>query len=151
MKRICESFNRYRDGVLDLEEWKQFDSHLGFCQECRTRIFFLNSLVHAIKNQAVPTLTVPSEAIAVRAYENWSSWDFLFLSWLRPAPAWSALVLLVVLLSIFWVSPSVPLPAPTGEYEVVMTESDPATLGDVPQDETDEALVAWLEQGGNTQ
>jgi len=38
------------------------------------------------------------------------------------------------------------------EYEVLMMESDPGKLsGNTPQGETDEDLVTWLEQGGNTQ
>ena len=150
MKKLCDWFNRYRDGMLAPEQQKQFESHIAICEECRTRVSILNRLASSVREQELPALTGQPEMVAARAYENCSSWDVQFLSWLRPAPAWSMLAALVVLLSLFWVLPSARPPGASGEYEELMIESDPAKLsGNAPQGETDDALVAWLEQGGS--
>ena len=55
MKRLCDLFNRYRDGMLDSEQNRQFESHLAACDKCRMpRLFLLNNLVYAIRNQDIP-------------------------------------------------------------------------------------------------
>jgi len=150
MKRLCDWFNRYRDGMLAPDQQKQFESHIAVCEECQIRASFLNHLVRSVKEQEPPALTARPVMVAARAYESCNSWDVQFLSWLRPAPAWSTLAALVLLLSLFGILPSVSLPGVSGEYEELMMESDPGRLsGNAPQGETDDAIMTWLEQGGS--
>jgi anti-sigma factor RsiW len=152
MKRLCDWFNRHRDGMLDPEQQRQFESHMAVCEECRTRSFLLNSLVRVIKEQELPVLAGRPEQVAAHAYEKCGSWDVLLLSWLRPAPAWSGLALLVILFSFLWILPSAQQSSANSEYEVLMMESDPSNPGgNTPTTLTDDKLERWLEQGGNIQ
>ena len=149
MKKLCDWFNRYRDGMLVPEHRKQFESHIAGCEECQTRSSILNRLVHSIREQELPTLTRQPKTVATRAFENCSSWDVQFLSWLSPAPAWSTLAALVVLLTLFWSLPSARPSSASGEYEELMMESDSAKLtGNAPQGETDDALLSGSRRGG---
>ena len=69
MKRLCDLFNQYRDGMLDSEQKTQFESHLAACEKCMPRLFLLNNMVHAIRNQNIPDPTDRPERIADRAYD----------------------------------------------------------------------------------
>ena len=151
MKRLCDWFNRYRDGELDRQEQERFQQHMRVCDECRTLSSLLDNVVRALKSRELaPPNQLPART-AARAFENSGSWDVLFLSWLKPVPAWSALTLLAILLSVLWVVPDIRQKNANGEYEALMMETDPSRLsGNAPQGETDDALVIWLEQGGDT-
>ena len=80
MKRLCDLFNQYRDGMLDSEQKMQFESHLAACEKCMPRLFLLNNMVHAIRNQNIPDSTDRPERIADCAYMQTGSWDILLLS-----------------------------------------------------------------------
>lgn len=152
MIRICDWFDRYRDGELNTDDQKRFEEHLQHCENCLTNTRFLNSLVHALKLQELEMPAAPPARIARNAFEKSGTWDTLLVSWMRPTPAWSALVLLMILVSILWIMPNLQQTNANGEYDVLMMESDPADLGgSAPKAQTDEDLVSWLKQGGNTQ
>jgi len=70
----------------------------------------------------------------------------LFLSWLRPGPAWSSFAALVFLLSFLWALPSF---WPLSDYDAILMQGDPASLaGNTLTSLTDDGLELWLEQGG---
>jgi hypothetical protein len=148
MNMLCDLFNQYRDGMLDPEQTIRFESHLAGCSQCRPRLFLLNTMVHAIRNQDMPDPIYPSERIVARAYEQSGSWDVLLLSWLKPLPTWClAAVLLIV--AFLWVAPFVPQQASSSNYEDLMTSVDQA--GSTVAGLSDAELESWLEQGGAIQ
>jgi anti-sigma factor RsiW len=149
MNKVCELRNQYRDGMLDPERQRQFESHMENCAECRTRLFLLNNLVRVIRSRELPELRQRPEQVAARAYEKSRSWDILFLTWLKPAPAWSGLALLVTLLLLLWSTPSAQQVSANSEYEVLMNESDSISAqGSTLTTLTDDELGLWLEKGG---
>ncbi len=149
MQKLCDWFNRHRDGMLDSEQKKIFESHLAVCEDCRTRQFLLNNMVRLIRNEEMPDPTERPERIATCAYDQCGSWDILFLSWLRPAPAWSTLAVLLVLISFLWVIPFVRQSSTGGEYEILMTiEGNQSGQTGPTANLTDAELERWLEQGG---
>lgn len=148
MRVLCDLFNQYKDGMLNPEETIRFEAHLAECSHCRPRLYLLNNMVNAIRNQDMPVLKDSPGKIAARAYEQGRSWDALLLSWLKPLPAWSFAALLI-LFAFLWIAPSAQQPASTGNYEDLMTSVDQATSA-VP-DLSDAALESWLEQGGAIQ
>jgi hypothetical protein len=148
MKGLCDLFNRHRDGMLAGEQKIQFESHLEVCEECRTRLMLLNSLVHFIRGQEIQDTAARSEQIAVRAYEQSDAWDTLLLSSLRPALAWSGLAIFLIFLSFLWVGPFTQQPTAANEYELLFVERDQgvSTVANLP----DAEFESWLQQGGNT-
>ncbi len=150
MKRLCDWFNRHRDGMLDPEQQREFESHMAGCEECRERSLLLNNLVEALKSQELPDLADRPELVADRAYEQCKSWDVLFLSWLRPTPAWSALAVLAILVTFLWVAPNVTQTGSISEYEVpLQIEVEQISQSvNTATDLTDDQLELWLEQGG---
>lgn len=149
MNKNCDQLNQYRDGMLDPERRRQFESHLEHCAECRNQLLLLNNLVRVIRSRETPEPVLHPERVAARAYEESRSWDILFLTWLRPAPAWSGLALLAILLLYLWTAPSAQQVSANGEYEVLMNESDSisAQSGTLTA-LTDDELELWLEKGG---
>jgi len=147
MKRLCDLFNRHRDGTLGEEEKLQFESHLAACEECRTRLILLNNLVHFVRNRQIGDTAARSEQIADRAYEQLSAWDTIFLSWLRPAQAWSGLAILLILLSFIWMGPFGQQTTAGNGYELLFVADDQgaSAVASLP----DAEFENWLEQGGN--
>jgi anti-sigma factor RsiW len=149
MNKVCELLNQYRDGMLDPERQRQFESHMEHCAECRTRLLLLDNLVRIIRSRETPGPVQHPEQVAERAYEESRSWDILFLTWLRPAPAWSGLTLLVILLLWLWTTPAALQVSANSEYEVLMNESDSISAqGGTLTALTDDELELWLERGG---
>ena len=148
MKGLCDLFNRYRDRMLDSEQTMQFESHLAACDQCRPRLFLLNKMVRAIRNQDMPDPIVPPKTVAARAHEQSRSWDIFLLSWLKPLPAWSGLAVLLVLVTYLWIAPSAQQQPPS-DYEELITSGDQA--GTAVIDLSDASLESWLEQGGALQ
>jgi anti-sigma factor RsiW len=148
MSMLCDLFNRYRDGMLDPDQAIRFESHLTECDQCRPRLFLLNNMVDAIRDQEMPVLQHSPADIAARAYAQGESWDALLLSWLKPMPAWSFAALLVIF-AFLWVVPFVQQSASKSNYEDLMTSSDQA--GDTVAGLSDAELEIWLEQGGAIQ
>ncbi len=149
MRRLCEKFNQYRDGWLDPEQRRQFESHMADCEECRTLSILLNTMVRAIKNEDLPDLTIRSEQVADQAFERCRSWDVLLLSWLRPAPAWSALAVLAILLTFLWAAPFAGQTGSTVDEAPLQIEVEQVTQSvNTETNLTDDQLERWLEQGG---
>jgi anti-sigma factor RsiW len=143
MKKLCDLFNQYRDGMLDAEQKKPFESHLATCQECRSRLFLLDNLVHAIRNQYIPDSAAHPATIADRAYDKKGSWDILLLSWLRPLPVWSGLATLLILFTFLWAAP---FGGQLSDYESLLIET--GQEGTATANLSDAELETWLEQGG---
>jgi hypothetical protein len=148
MKRLCNLFNRYRDGMLDSEQTMQFESHLAACEECQPRLFLLNNMVHSIKDQDMPVPIVPSETVAARVYKQSGSWDIYLLSWLKPLPVWSGLAVLLVLVIFLWITP-LAQQQPSSNFEDLITSGDQS--GSTAVDLSDAKIENWLEQGGALQ
>lgn len=149
MGRLCDRFDQYRDGSLDPEQQRQFESHMAGCRECRTRFILLNNLVSAVRNLDLPDLAIRPEQVADNAFERCKSWDVLFLSWLKPMPAWSALAVLAILLSFLWAAPFARQTGSAAYEAPLLIEVDQVTQ-DVKTETnlTDDQLELWLEQGG---
>jgi len=146
MKRLCDLFNQYRDGMLGSEQKIQFESHLSVCEKCQPRLFLLNNMVNVIRNQNIPDPTDRPERIADRAYDQTGSWDILLLSWLRPLPVWSGLAVLLIFFTFLWMAPFVGQPQSGNDYEYLLTEDD--QQGSAIANLSNAELESWLEQGG---
>jgi hypothetical protein len=146
MKRLCDLFNQYRDGMLDSEKKTRFESHLAVCEKCMPRLFLLNNMVHAIRNQNIPDSMDRPERIADRAYMQTGSWDILLLSWLRPLPAWSGLAVLLIFFAFLWAAPFAGQLTPGSDYEYLLVDGSQG--GSVSANLSDDELENWLEQGG---
>jgi len=135
--------------MLDPEEQRRFEAHMAVCEGCRARSLLLGNLVQAVRNQELTDQAARSEQIADRAYEQGKSWDVLFLSWLRPAPAWAGLAALVVFLSLLWVRPFSQQTISGSECNTLLAGSGQASQGESTLTTlTDDELERWLEQGG---
>jgi len=149
VKKLCDWFNRYRDGLLDPEPQRQFEAHMEVCEECRTRSLLLNNLVRVIQNRPLPDMTRHPEQVAVCACQERWSWDFLFISWLRPSTAWSGLALLAILVLFLWTSPFMQPAGAASEYEMLMNESASiGASGSVLTTLADDEFELWLGTGG---
>jgi anti-sigma factor RsiW len=143
MKKLCGSFNQYRDGMLSPERIELYESHLATCPDCRARLLFLDSMVHSIRDQAVPDPAIGAATISDRAFESKGSWDILLLSWIRPLPVWSGLVALLVIFVLLWAAPS---GGQLSDYETLLMEA--SQEGGSMAGLSDAELETWLEQGG---
>jgi anti-sigma factor RsiW len=143
MKKLCDLFNQYRDGMLAAEKKALFESHMATCSECRARLFLLDNLVHTIRDQHIPDPVSRPAMIADRAYEKKGSWDILLLSWLRPLPIWSGLAALLIILAFLW---SAPFGGQSTDYQTLL--ADGSQEGSTIANLSDAELENWLEQGG---
>jgi hypothetical protein len=108
--------------------------------------------VHALTNQELPIPAALPERIVRRAFQKSGSWDFLVTSWIRPAPAWYAFALLLIVFSILWAFPSIGRTTAYSDYEKLMMETNPVnTSVSVAQTFSDDDMANWLRQGGSTQ
>ncbi len=143
MKKVCKLINKYRDGEIDPAARAAFEAHLHACVKCRQTLALLNNLVHILKPAAPDAPPAFSERVARKAFERGRTWDFMVVSWLRPAPAWVALVFCVLLTSIIWISPLIKQPGDVpSEYE---TLSSISTTSATPQIQTED-FDSWLEE-----
>ncbi len=149
MKMPCDFFNQYRDGMLVPEQTRRFESHLPACSLCRSRLFLLNNVADAIRNQDIPDPIIPPKRIADRAYEQSGSWDVFLLSCLKPLPVWSGLVALLILVAFLWVIPLSQQPVSSNNYEDLMSSG--IQTGSAAANLSDAELEIWLEQGGALQ
>jgi anti-sigma factor RsiW len=150
--RICDWCDKYRDDELNAEERSQFEKHLSECKSCSENLAILNSFVHALTSQELQIPSALPERIARRAFQKSGSWDFLVTSWIRPAPAWYAFAVALIVLSILWAFPSISKTNATSDYETLMMESNPAnTSASAAQALTDEDMANWLRAGGSVQ
>jgi anti-sigma factor RsiW len=149
MKRLCDWFDRYRDGEFDSEQRAEFERHAAACELCQTRSALLTSVVQAMAQQesGVPGLT--PRQVAARAFERRAaSWELALLSFVRPIHAWSAVAALVILVSFFVGLPWVRQPSASSDYAALTGLIEPAGSA---QTLTDGQLERWLEQGGMIQ
>jgi len=152
MVRHCSWFDCYRDGELNPAQKAEFEAHLAICNDCRMKAQLLDRLVRVLELEEVGSPTTPGDLIAARAFEEPPSWDDVLVSWLRPAPAWSAVALLLILLLFAWGAPGTQPASVPGEYETLMSQRDQADpIGSPSGSLTDDDLERWLEQRGNTQ
>ncbi len=152
MDRHCRWFDRYRDGELNPDQKAKFETHLAACDDCGTKAQLLNRLVLVLGSQGVGIPATPANLIAARVFEKPPSWDDVLVSWLRPAPAWSAVALLLILFSFIWTAPATQQTVSSSEYEVLVSQGDQAdSVGGLSGSLTDEELERWLGQRGNTQ
>jgi hypothetical protein len=152
MRRPCDLFNEYRDGTLNSEERKEYESHLLACGVCRGNWLLLNNLARVIRNQELPEPKLLPSQVAARAYERLGSWDLCLLSWMKPATAWAGLAFLAVVLSLLWAVPAAQQTNAYSEYETLMNRIDTNSTGtNASATMTDDALELWLEQGGTIQ
>jgi predicted anti-sigma-YlaC factor YlaD len=155
MKKVCSELNRFRDEMLDPGQRKQYALHLEQCEECRIRMRLLDNLARTMKSRQLPELIQNPEKVAELAYEKSRSWDILLLTWLRPASAWSGLVVLSTFLLLFlflWTAPAPEPVSANSEYEILMDESNSiSTRNEALVTLTDDELEQWLETGGAAQ
>lgn len=145
----CKLLDRYQDGELDEHQRNLFESHLPGCFKCRLAISILNNLVHSLNRRGHSFPPHRPEQIASRASRQMESWDLQVISWLRPIPAWTTLVLALAFCSILGIFSQDESKAVPGEYEVLDGEIDSKGFGhQQPQFQNDADLVGWLEQQG---
>jgi anti-sigma factor RsiW len=149
--RICDLFDKYRDGEMKASEQKEFQAHLLTCEDCRAKTVLLNNLVQVLKQEEIRPLDM-ADQIARQAFQKDKSWDALVVSWLRPGPVLAALSLVMVLLSFLWLLPGKGQVSAYSEYEKLMDEADSISQkADLPQVSSESALGIWLQQEGSSQ
>jgi len=152
MARECGWFDRYRDGELSPAQIADFEAHVAGCDGCRTKTLLLNRLVLALEREEAGSPVASPNSIAARACASPPSWDDVLVSWLKPAPAWSAVAVLLVLFALIWRAPGPQQPGTAWEFETLMSQGDQAgTVGGPSGSLTDEDLERWLGQRGNAQ
>ena len=149
--RICDWSDKYRDDELNAEERGQFEKHMSTCKDCAENMTILSNFVHALTSQELHIPDSLPERIARRAFQKSGSWDFLVTSWIRPAPAWYALALLLIAFSIFWAFPSLRTTTANSDYETLMMETNPSSTSvNAAQSLSDDDMANWLRGGGST-
>ena len=149
--RICNVFDKYRDGELNSAERDEFEKHMAVCDNCRTKTALLNNIVHALKQEEINPVD-QADRIAQRAFREGNSWDALVVSWLRPGQALAVLTLVLALFSFLWIMPGNQPANAHSEYEKFMDEADEILAGmSVSQISNDSELVWWLKQEGQSQ
>jgi len=150
--RICDWFDKYRDDELNADERGQFEKHMLTCKDCSENMAILSNFVHALTSQELQIPAALPERIARRAFQKSGSWDFLITSWIRPAPAWYALALLLIAFSIFWAFPSISRTNSYSDYETLIMETNLTdTSESAVQSLSDDYMPNWLRGGGSTQ
>jgi anti-sigma factor RsiW len=150
--RTCDWIDKYRDDELDADERDQFEKHMITCKDCAENVAILNNFVHALTSQELQIPAALPERVARRAFQKSGSWDFLITSWIRPAPAWYALALLLIAFSILWAFPSISSTSAYTDYETLIMETNPANTSEsAAQSLSDDYMPNWLRGGGSTQ
>ncbi len=149
--RICNVFDKYRDGELDSAERNEFEKHMAVCEDCRTKMALLNNIIHVLKQGEIHPVD-QADLIVRKAFGLGNSWDALVVSWLRPGQALVALTLMLILFSFLWIMPENQKINAYSEYQKLMNETDGILLGmSVSTDHNDSEHMLWLEQEGHSQ
>lgn len=152
--RLCELFDKYRDGELGSAEQREFESHLAACDSCRTKMALLNNLVSILKLDA-PQHSDIADRVAQKAFQKEDSVASLVVSWLHPGPAWAAaLGMMLILFSFLWLRAGKPQFDMYSEYEKLMNNESAITLEtntSLSQVRADREVLLWLAQGGVSQ
>src|SRR2546425_1205739 len=107
--KICNLIDRYRDEELDERQRHLFELHLPGCSRCRFDISVLNNLVHCLDQSGRVFSPVEPQHITRQASAQTASWDHQVVSWLRPIPAWSTVIVaLAVYYALGFFSPAQP-------------------------------------------
>jgi anti-sigma factor RsiW len=147
----CDLFDRYRDDELDPAQRDQFESHLSACSECQSRMALLDNLVTILRQADAPLTAALPQRIARRAFHEHPSWDTLVISWLKPGPAFAALALAVLAFGSLLFAPRLGSVDSSLEFEHLLDAVDSLTIPAADtQMQSDEDLVLWLNQEGNT-
>ena len=150
--RTCDWFDKYRDDELDAEERDQFEKHMITCKDCAQNLAVLNNIVHALTSRELEIPAALPERIARSAFQKSGSWDFLITSWIKPAPAWYAFALLLLVFSFLWAFPGIQGTTAYSDYETLMMQSNPAyTSIGAAQSLSDDDMANWLKYGASTQ
>jgi predicted anti-sigma-YlaC factor YlaD len=151
MTRLCDLFDKYRDGELGRVEKGDFEAHLAECADCRAKMSLLDNLTFILKQDPAIMPVDLSRRIAGKAFHQKKTWDALVIGWLRPGPAFAALALVCVLFSTLWIVPNYQPANAYSEYEKLMDEASGFTLDtDISQIHSDTELITWLEQEVNS-
>ena len=148
MSRLCTWFDAYRDGELSAAQQEQFKAHLSTCEECSQKTLLLNNFVRVLNTPLpAPPVFLP-EQIARRVFQQSESWDVWLHSWFRPAIAWSAVALALMVSTLLWILPGAQQTNTYNDYEMLMLGSEPSVSSAPAENQTDEELMSWLELGG---
>ncbi|HSW37967.1 MAG TPA: zf-HC2 domain-containing protein [Acidobacteriota bacterium] len=151
MTRACALFDSYRDKELGETGRMEFESHLADCESCRARIFLLDAVVHAIK-QDEPQPVDLVDRIVERAFKKSSSWEILVAAWFRPRLAFAFIGMIVLMIALAMLLPVNQIAVAYTEYMQLMEEAEASNLAaGILQVGDDGDLVVLLEQGGDTQ
>jgi len=149
MKKLCDWFDRYRDGELSSEQRAEFELHSAACEECGARSSLLGSVVYVLGKQELGVPRLSPRQVAARALERRArSWDLALLSFVRPIHAWSAVTALVILVSFLVGLPWLQQPGTSSDYAALTGLIEPAGSAETL---TDGQLERWLERGGAIQ
>ena len=150
--RLCDLFDKYRDGELDRVEKEDFEAHLAECADCRAKMSLLDNLAFILKQDPAIMPVDLSRQIAGKAFHQKKTWDALVIGWLRPGPAFAALALVCVLFSTLWLVPNYRQTSAFSEYEKLIDEANSMNLdSSISRVQKDMALIVWTEQGGKSQ
>ncbi|HEY3129518.1 MAG TPA: zf-HC2 domain-containing protein [Acidobacteriota bacterium] len=150
MREACKWFDQYRDGELNHSQRALFESHLDSCVECRQALTLLDNVARAIAAVDAPLRPAFARDTATVAFQPSRSWDALLVSWLRPARAWPAWALLVILCASLLLFSFGKHGDAYADYEVLLTGSENSAFArDMAQIRNDDDLLRWLQQGGN--
>jgi len=93
-----------------------------------------------------------SVRIAKKAFQRNETWDAIVLSWLRPGPAFAALLLVGLLFSTLWIIPNYQPTNAFSEYEKLLGEANAVNIdSSISQIQSEAELVVWLEQEAKSQ
>ena len=149
MREACKWFDRYRDGELNQSRRALFESHLVSCADCRQALTLLDNVVRAIAAVDAPLRPAFAQNTTAVAFQSSRSWDALLVSWLRPARAWPAWALLVVLCASLLLFSFGKYGDVYADYEVLLTGSENGAFGrDMARIRNDDDLLRWLQQEG---
>ena len=143
----CDLIDRYRDGELDERRRRFFELHLSGCSECRFSLSILNNLVRSLNQRRYDFSPIEAQQIARHAGGQIESWDFQVISWLRPIPAWTTLVLALAFYSGIRLFSPDEARNPIVEYETLVRDMESKGVGkQQPQFQSEAELFRWLEQ-----
>src|SRR5688572_16763918 len=125
----CNFVDRYLDGELDERQRHVFESHLSACLECRLCLSILNNLVRSLNWHPYDVSSREAQQIAREARRQSETWDLHVISWLRPIPAWTMLVLAIAFYSGLRLFSPYELKTATVEYEALVRELESKGFG----------------------
>ncbi|MBN2243607.1 MAG: zf-HC2 domain-containing protein [Acidobacteria bacterium] len=146
--RLCDLFDKYRDGELSGTESRDFKAHLDQCADCRTKMSLLDNLAFILKRDPAVMPVDLSRRIAQKAFRRNETWDALVIGWLRPGPAFAALALVCILFSALWLVPDYLAPASaSSEYEKLLDRAERIVMDNsIVQIQNDAELIALMER-----